>query len=47
MELVKLVPLYYVVMLESRIIVIELLFILAPIHIVDGVKSRTQIPRAT
>jgi ABC-type antimicrobial peptide transport system permease subunit len=46
MELVRFVPLYYVAMPQSIIIIIEPLFVLAPIHIVDGVKSKTQITRA-
>jgi len=47
LEPIIFVPLYYVAMLESIIIVIETPFVSTPSHIVDGVKSRTQTPIAT
>jgi hypothetical protein len=40
MELVKFVPLYYVAMLQSMIIIIETPFVTTPIHIVVGMRSR-------
>jgi hypothetical protein len=45
MEPIRSVPLYFVAMPQSIITVIKPLFVLAPIHIVDGVKSKTQTPR--
>jgi hypothetical protein len=47
MELVRYVPLYYVVMPQFIIIVTEFLFVSTLIHIVDGVGSRPQIPIGT
>jgi hypothetical protein len=47
MEPARFVPLYYVVMLQSIIIVTEAPLISSPIHIVDGVKSIPQTPRGT
>ncbi len=47
MELVRSMPLYYVVMPQYVIIVIEVPLISTPIHIVDGVKSIPQTPRGT
>jgi hypothetical protein len=47
MELVRFMPLYFMAMPRSIIIVLEAPFILAFVHIVDGVKSRPQTPRGT
>jgi hypothetical protein len=46
MEPVRFVPLYFVAP-QSIIIVTEPSFVSTPIHIIDGVRSRTQIPRRT
>ncbi len=40
MEPIRFVPLYFVAMPRSIIIVIEVLFVSTPIHTIDGVKSR-------
>jgi hypothetical protein len=40
-------PLYYVAMPQSIIIIIEALLISTPIHIVDGDRSKPQTPRGT
>jgi hypothetical protein len=40
MELVTYVPLYYVVMLQFMIIIIEAPFVITPIHIVVGMRFR-------
>jgi hypothetical protein len=40
-------PLYFVAMPKSIITIIELSFVSASIHIVDGVRSKTQTPRVT
>jgi hypothetical protein len=45
MELVRFVPLYFMAMPQSIIIVIEPSFVSTPIHIIDGFRSRTQTPR--
>jgi hypothetical protein len=45
MELVRSIPLYFVAMPKSTIIVIEAPFVLASIHIVVGIRSIPQIPR--
>jgi hypothetical protein len=45
MEPVIYVPLYSMVMPQFIITIIEAPFILTPIHIVDGVKSKPQTPR--
>jgi len=47
MELVRSIPLYFVAMPQSIVIIIEAPFESASIHIVVGIKSRPQIPRAT
>jgi len=46
MEPVRFVPLYFVAP-QSIITVIEPSFVSTPIHIIDGVRSRTQTPRGT
>jgi hypothetical protein len=47
MEPIRSVPLYSVAMPQSINIVIEALFVLTPVYIVDGVRSRPKIPRGT
>jgi len=47
MELIRFVPLYFVAMVKSIIIVIKTLLISAPIHIVDGVRFKPKTPRGT
>jgi hypothetical protein len=41
MEPIRFVPLCFMVMPQSIIIVIELPFVSTPVHIVDGFRSRT------
>ncbi len=40
-------PLYFMAMPQSIITIIEPLFVLTRIHTIDGVRSKTQTPRAT
>jgi hypothetical protein len=40
MELVRFVPLYFVAMLQSMVIIIEVPFVATPIHIIVNVKSK-------
>jgi hypothetical protein len=47
MEPVRSVPLYYVVMPQSIITVIETPFVSRPVHTIDGVKSKPQTLRGT
>jgi hypothetical protein len=47
MEPIKYVPLYFMAMPHSIVIIIEILFITTLAHIVDGVKSRPQTPKGT
>ncbi len=47
MEPIKSIPLYYVAMLESMVIVIEAPFVITPDHIFMGMKSKPQTPRET
>jgi hypothetical protein len=47
MELVRYVPLYYVVMPQFIITVTKARFVSTLIHIVDGVRSRPQTPIGT
>jgi hypothetical protein len=45
MEPIRYVPLYFVAMSQSIIIVIEAPFVLALVHTIDGVISKSQTPR--
>jgi hypothetical protein len=47
MEPIRFMPLYFVAMPYSIITIIETLFVLAPIHTIDGVRSKPQTPRGT
>ncbi len=47
MELVTSMPLYFVAMPQSIILVIEALFVLMPINITIGIRSRTQTQKGT
>ncbi len=40
MEPIKSIPLYYVAMLQSMVIVIKTLFVTTPAHIVVGMRSK-------
>jgi hypothetical protein len=40
MELVKYMPIYFVAMPKSIIIITEVIFVSALVHIVDGVRSK-------
>jgi len=43
----RFVPLYFVAMPQSMIIIIEAPFVLASVHTIDGVRSKVQTPRGT
>ncbi len=45
MELVRIIPLYFVAMLQSMIIITEAPFVLTPIHTIVSIKSRPQTPK--
>jgi hypothetical protein len=45
MELIRSIPLYFVAMPQSMIIVTKAPFVLTPVHIVIGIKSKPQTPR--
>jgi hypothetical protein len=45
MELVRYVPLYFVAMAQSIIILTEASFVSTHVHTIDGVRSRPQTPR--
>jgi hypothetical protein len=47
MEPVRSMPLYFVAMPQSIITITEVSFVSAPIHTVDGFRSRPQIPKGT
>ncbi len=47
MEPIRFVPLYFVAMPKSIITITEPPFVSASIHIVDGVRSKTQTPIVT
>ncbi len=47
MELIRSIPLYFVAMLKSMVIVIEAPFVITPAHTVIGMKSKLQTPRET
>ncbi len=47
MEPIRFVPLYFVAMLKSIIIVIKTMLVSALIHIVDGVRFKPKTPRGT
>jgi hypothetical protein len=47
MEPIRFVPLYYVVMLQSIIIITKTPFVSALVHTIVGIRSRPQTPRGT
>jgi hypothetical protein len=47
MEPIRSIPLYYVAMLQSMIIVTKAPFVSTPIHTIVGIKYIPQIPRGT
>jgi hypothetical protein len=47
MEQVRSIPLYFMAMFQSMVIVTEVSFVTTPTHIVIGMKSRPQTPRGT
>jgi hypothetical protein len=47
MELIRFVPLYFVAMLQTMVIVIEIIFVTTPTHIVVGMRFRPQTLKVT
>jgi hypothetical protein len=47
MEVVRSIPLYYVAMPQSMVIVTKVPFVIAPTHIVVNMRSKPQTPRET